>query len=930
MKVNRKDIKIDVVHIQTRLFLILEYICISVALLILGNGILTFLRRTLSDTFLPVLNFEWVKWGIYVTVGIIGILALSTFVMTSLTVVRVKSDRLLSSVDYLIFIFSLVIITNYFLVDGPYTFWTGRLLSDLFDMAMILSCIYISFICVLFVIRHNSSKKTNDERGKEGKVDRDSGLPIESKVEDQLNRSEFAEKLGCVLESHDYKTSLTIGLLGDWGTGKSSIYNMAKEYLQDAESKSVFVEFKPWYFGKDNHDIIRIFLYQLLEELKKSKGYNPQIGRAIQKYADVVSTVSIQSQGTTFSIKEVIRKALPGEEVLSLDQLKEEIESLLLNYPQKIIIYIDDIDRLEGSEVRMIFKLVRLIADFPNVTYILALDEEIVIKSLASIYQGEEGTSSKDAKNYIEKFIQVPIYLPKPDNRELSAFYSDQLKSVLKKNNIEHYYDIQIIESLVNAQFSIRRFYRYKNLIKFYLPFLKDEVNPTDLLYLLMIQTSSSDLYNFIYDHKIVLLDSNTDIPKEVMNSFNEIETKGRYREILLTLFPLATRLFNDKDQAKKMKVSEKENLERDKRICTYKFFDQYFMYTNPKESLSQIELSRLINIVNEKELAPIKQSYMDFIEKYGANEVSSKLQLRLSELNSSEVVLLKALTEVYTSTYKRNSSLDENNSIVSLAKTISRTMHFEGYIFEESYWEGCNILIIIEIHKYLKRTGLNEEGLAEIENAINNAFLKVAHESFFNSFSYTDSINLMREWFTYWPEDMIKGTVDKWIQSEDDLEQVLEYTFYDKYETVLKNHESLISSFIDSTRYLTSERIRHYFECKSPSTVHELDEFIARTNKRNIGTFVFAVNNLYPFISKNLYEMYSLSSAESYYSYIQLKSYVEIGANLICKFGDSKQKENIENALKLIADFNEMFKQEQEDRDEALRMMHEEREVES
>ena len=69
-----------------------------------------------------------------------------------------------------------------------------------------------------------------------------------------------------------------------------------------------------------------------------------------------------------------------------------------------IAVVVDDIDRLTTSEIRDIFKLIRLTASFPNVIYITAFDRTRVEDALA-----EQGIPGKD---YLEKILQLGIDLP--------------------------------------------------------------------------------------------------------------------------------------------------------------------------------------------------------------------------------------------------------------------------------------------------------------------------------------------------------------------------------------------------------------------------------------------------------------------------------------------------------------------------------------
>ncbi|MDQ3053375.1 MAG: KAP family NTPase [Actinomycetota bacterium] len=82
------------------------------------------------------------------------------------------------------------------------------------------------------------------------------------------------------------------------------------------------------------------------------------------------------------------------------DMLAKELAGLL----RPTVVVIDDIDRLESSEIRDIFKLVRLTASFPNVVYLLAFDRARVEDALSQ--------SGFDGRAYLEKIMQLGVDLP--------------------------------------------------------------------------------------------------------------------------------------------------------------------------------------------------------------------------------------------------------------------------------------------------------------------------------------------------------------------------------------------------------------------------------------------------------------------------------------------------------------------------------------
>ncbi|EIX7698757.1 hypothetical protein MK749_000284 [Campylobacter coli] len=160
--------------------------------------------------------------------------------------------------------------------------------------------------------------------------------------------------------------------------------------------------------------------------------------------ADPVASVAMSRAS---SIINNFNKLLSVEKK-GLDEIKNEINTALLNIDIKIIIVIDDLDRLADTDIQEIFQLVRSIADFKNTIYILSYDEEIVSKALDKIQKDKGG-------KYIEKIVQVPIKLPKVSQENLKDIFIKKLKTIhikhealdkdefikkIKENNFEKFY----------------------------------------------------------------------------------------------------------------------------------------------------------------------------------------------------------------------------------------------------------------------------------------------------------------------------------------------------------------------------------------------------------------------------------------------------------------------------------------------------------
>ncbi len=108
-------------------------------------------------------------------------------------------------------------------------------------------------------------------------------------------------------------------------------------------------------------------------------------------------------------VAEHVGKALS---IVKLDELRKRLEELLRKAGQRIVVLIDDIDRLNRKEIQSIFKLVKLSASFEYTSYVLAFDDQIVAAALGEGYGAGDPAAGR---NFLEKIVQAPLHLPPPD-----------------------------------------------------------------------------------------------------------------------------------------------------------------------------------------------------------------------------------------------------------------------------------------------------------------------------------------------------------------------------------------------------------------------------------------------------------------------------------------------------------------------------------
>src|SRR5579863_1218473 len=260
-----------------------------------------------------------------------------------------------------------------------------------------------------------------------------SDQPIRSKANDQFNRLPFAQRIAEILSRRADPSSLVVGIYGPWGDGKTSTLNLLEEALSEHKNSIPFT-FNPWYFTTEE-SLLRGFFTSLGEKLGTSlKTKSEQIAPALKKYGTLLGAASVGVMGFQVSPGRALKELGDQLSVIELDELRTRVERALREAGKRIVVLIDDIDRLDRNEIHAIFKLVKLSAGFEFTSYVLAFDDEIVSAALGERY-GEGGAEA--GRKFVEKIIQVPLHLPPPDGIALGWLIDEGINSALAAANIE-------------------------------------------------------------------------------------------------------------------------------------------------------------------------------------------------------------------------------------------------------------------------------------------------------------------------------------------------------------------------------------------------------------------------------------------------------------------------------------------------------------
>ena len=453
--------------------------------------------------------------------------------------------------------------------------------------------------------------------------------PINNLEDDLLGRSGFSKQLAEAIAEFTSNDNLTIGLHGSWGSGKTSVLNMALQHLETISSNNTLtvIRFNPWNFT-DCSQLINQFFKVLYSNLNihNSNSEIRKIGEAIEKYASALEySEYIPSIGKYMKFLPTLVKGIgiriknDADNKLN-DALfqKAEVEKALRQYNGKILIVIDDIDRLTNEQIRLVFQLVSSVAEFPNVIYLLSFDKQIVAHAL-------EEVQSCNGMDYLEKIVQVPFELPEVHSSKIIDILINELQSLIQdiphtlidKNHWQKVFSSCIMPFVVN----IRGVRRYINVLRFKANPIKDEVDYIDLAGITSLQIFAPAIYEWIFQNRTTLVGAicmhEGIIPSEQRKAKDQYELQfqsvyPQSPDIMISAVAALFPRFARKVQFNYEHLTDND-LRRFMRIAHDDKFTSYFSLSTDNISISRALLN---STLYEMDKSTLEEKLIEIIEK--------------------------------------------------------------------------------------------------------------------------------------------------------------------------------------------------------------------------------------------------------------------------------------------------------------------------
>lgn len=364
--------------------------------------------------------------------------------------------------------------------------------------------------------------------------------PIQSSSQDQFGHNILAVRITDAILDQRNAGANVIGITGKWGVGKSGVLNLIeKEIDRRAKSKTgndefwlTPIRFEPWLVGSRSSLIGAFFgqLIQTIDEIREAnlsltefdtRRYKKTLAALNKKLKTFADLATIAGSGAVYfdptgTAGAALAVAGAGKALLhrlkkqdsSLETARTEViaalEAVVALRPNfRIVVFIDDVDRLDPSEAVEIVRLVKAVAGFPFITYVLAYDENILAAAIA------KGLAVESGHDYLEKIIQFRLEVPVPKNGALTRWLE-----VLLRTDFEDDMDFEARRFSAVVGLWARRLLesprdviRLLSAMRIMWPPLQGDADFLDLLWLQILKhkanSDDKDLYHWVYEYMV-------------------------------------------------------------------------------------------------------------------------------------------------------------------------------------------------------------------------------------------------------------------------------------------------------------------------------------------------------------------------------------------------------------------------------------------
>ena len=263
-------------------------------------------------------------------------------------------------------------------------------------------------------------------------------------------------------------TPSTIGLYGDWGSGKSSLMKLAQDRIEelskskkkkdDDTPKTLCIEFNGWLF-EGYEDTKTSLCGTILDTLADEKRFGPEVAEKAKELIKKIDFKKLIGKGVKFGLDYLLTGGIGALTDLTLSSIlnslkdksgsieSKDIEEILARFKteektrteikkfrddfkqlledskvENVVVFIDELDRCSPDTVLDVFEAMRLFLFVDGMSFIIGADERLIQYAIKTKYKEVPGNNLDIGKEYLEKVIQYPVTIPQLNHAEVNQY----------------------------------------------------------------------------------------------------------------------------------------------------------------------------------------------------------------------------------------------------------------------------------------------------------------------------------------------------------------------------------------------------------------------------------------------------------------------------------------------------------------------------
>lgn len=430
-------------------------------------------------------------------------------------------------------------------------------------------------------------------------------LPITDWSGDRLGRGPFIASIAKEILVHN---APVIAIDGPFGEGKTSALNLLANSLSGRKD-IIVVRFNSWLPGDEG--ALAVTLYATIADQVLERFFVPKFSSELHKYARLIA-------GSIPKLGDVLKDLFSPP---SQEQQLNALRDVLNRCPVRIAVLVDELDRMDARELAILLKIVRGVADLPNLSFVCAANHRSLVRTMSP---GDLGYG----RILLEKFFPLRFRLPPADRGLLSKIFDQQFEKICKEF---HLLETEEEQKAFNDKFfplwqsnikfwmnNIRRLSLFFNSLHAALTPVHQEVNLYDMFILQIVKQESDDVYEFIFENgplfyypewriwnflenQSSLTEANDKLRSDRIKAFLE----GLDKDIRMRITPLLEEIFPTVEGVRRDRflgrVGE-DAAARGRRIFHPDYFARYFINQVPSEMYGQEELNKVVRMLNESQ----------------------------------------------------------------------------------------------------------------------------------------------------------------------------------------------------------------------------------------------------------------------------------------------------------------------------------------